>query len=388
MTTEQMREFALLAEKRNFIAAAKALGTTQASLSRHIMAMEDELYFSLLERNTRNVELTPLGLRFLYYAQESVRILNACRADLMKDASFNNAPMRMKYEYIREFVTAAGSEELQKAAADLNISPSVLTKHMSSLASEIGASLFLRTRKTELSRFGKIFLPYAEELTDIQDRYTEDFSGSKRTDTGEVTVSVYPLYYKAKSRELLDGFREAYPGISLNLTLCDNADISSQLLSGNCSIGLIRRDFRSKRAEGLIYYTVYCCKLAAIMMHDHPLAEADSVDFEMLRYVKLFMLPDNLHTSDIITKRCHDLGYEADLEFYDEYTSYEKIKNGEGILLYPVSISGAGAGTEFKFVPIEPEIDCCVDLVLRREALDGPAWELLRYAMENRNCES
>ena len=77
MTTEQMREFALLAEKRNYIAAAKALGTTQASLSRHIMAMEDELGFSLLERNTRNVELTPLGLRFLYYAQESVRILNA-----------------------------------------------------------------------------------------------------------------------------------------------------------------------------------------------------------------------------------------------------------------------------------------------------------------------
>lgn len=80
MTTENMREFKVLAEKRNYIAAAQALQTTQASLSRHIMAMEDELGFRLLERNTRQVELTFYGLRFLHYAQEAVRILDACEA--------------------------------------------------------------------------------------------------------------------------------------------------------------------------------------------------------------------------------------------------------------------------------------------------------------------
>ena len=78
MTTEYMREFKVLAEKRNYIAAAQALQTTQASLSRHIMAMEEELGFRLLERNTRNVELTLYGLRFLHYAQEAVRILETC----------------------------------------------------------------------------------------------------------------------------------------------------------------------------------------------------------------------------------------------------------------------------------------------------------------------
>lgn len=80
MTTENMREFKVLAEKRNYIAAAQALHTTQASLSRHIMAMEEELGFRLLERNTRNVELTLYGLRFLHYAREAVQILEACEA--------------------------------------------------------------------------------------------------------------------------------------------------------------------------------------------------------------------------------------------------------------------------------------------------------------------
>ena len=82
MTTENMREFSVLAEKRNYIAAAEALGTTQASLSRHIMAMEEELGFKLFERNTRNVELTLYGLRFLYFAQETVSLLRACDNEL------------------------------------------------------------------------------------------------------------------------------------------------------------------------------------------------------------------------------------------------------------------------------------------------------------------
>ena len=80
MTTDNMREFKMLAEKRNYIAAAEALGTTQASLSRHIMAMEKELGFMLLERNTRNVELTVYGLRFLLYAEKAVSIQDACAA--------------------------------------------------------------------------------------------------------------------------------------------------------------------------------------------------------------------------------------------------------------------------------------------------------------------
>ena len=85
MTTGNMREFAVLAEKRNYIAAAETLGTTQASLSRHIMAMEDELGFKLLERDTRNVELTVYGLRFLHYAEKAVSILDSC-CDAMAEA--------------------------------------------------------------------------------------------------------------------------------------------------------------------------------------------------------------------------------------------------------------------------------------------------------------
>ncbi len=87
MTTEYMREFTVLADKLNYIAAADALGMNQANLSRHIMTMEKELGFKLLERTTRNVELTAQGLRFLHYAQKAAGILDEFDAALSAASS-------------------------------------------------------------------------------------------------------------------------------------------------------------------------------------------------------------------------------------------------------------------------------------------------------------
>ncbi len=41
MTVENMREFVVLAEERNYLVAADILYSTQATLSRHIIAMEE-----------------------------------------------------------------------------------------------------------------------------------------------------------------------------------------------------------------------------------------------------------------------------------------------------------------------------------------------------------
>lgn len=82
MTVEQMCEFAVLAEQRNYLVAADLLFTTQATLSRHIMAMEEELGVQLFNRTTKRIELTPYGTRFLHYAQQARKIQQAYRAEL------------------------------------------------------------------------------------------------------------------------------------------------------------------------------------------------------------------------------------------------------------------------------------------------------------------
>ena len=82
MTIEQMREFVILAEERNYLVAADMLFSTQATLSRHIMAMEKELGFQLFNRSTKKIELTQDGSRFLVYARRAMKLQDEYTAEL------------------------------------------------------------------------------------------------------------------------------------------------------------------------------------------------------------------------------------------------------------------------------------------------------------------
>lgn len=76
MDISYVLEFAVLADTKNFSAAAYQLHMSQAALSKHIQSMEKQLGHPLFIRTTRNVELSDYGQLYLPYAKqisESVR---------------------------------------------------------------------------------------------------------------------------------------------------------------------------------------------------------------------------------------------------------------------------------------------------------------------------
>ena len=65
MKIEYFREFVSLAKYLNFSTAAEMMHTTQSVLSRHLVALEEDLNVTLFERNTKSVSLTKEGEIFL-----------------------------------------------------------------------------------------------------------------------------------------------------------------------------------------------------------------------------------------------------------------------------------------------------------------------------------
>lgn len=68
-------EFAAVAEKQSFTAAAKQLGLSVAQVSRNIAALESRLQMQLLYRSTRSVSLTEEGKLYLPHCQHLVASL-------------------------------------------------------------------------------------------------------------------------------------------------------------------------------------------------------------------------------------------------------------------------------------------------------------------------
>jgi LysR family transcriptional regulator, transcription activator of glutamate synthase operon len=84
MTIENFKEFLILAETGNFLAAAESLFISQATLSRHILEMEEKLGTSLFNRLPRKVELSASGILFMPFARRIVEIEEKYTADLAK----------------------------------------------------------------------------------------------------------------------------------------------------------------------------------------------------------------------------------------------------------------------------------------------------------------
>lgn len=77
MQTRSLKSFLMLAEVLHFARAAQRLGIAQATLSQQIAALEAEVGVQLLNRDNRNVRLTPAGEAFLDEARGIVAQVDA-----------------------------------------------------------------------------------------------------------------------------------------------------------------------------------------------------------------------------------------------------------------------------------------------------------------------
>ncbi len=68
MTVEQLNEFIVLVECKNYSIAAESLFISQATLSRHIKSLEEELGQQLIERSYSGVKVTRAGKTLQYLA--------------------------------------------------------------------------------------------------------------------------------------------------------------------------------------------------------------------------------------------------------------------------------------------------------------------------------
>jgi len=80
---EKVIRFSVIAEHGSYTAAARLLRVDQPWLSRQIKQLEEQLGFSLFERTTRRVALTPHGETFLSQAQAVAKL--ARETDLVAD---------------------------------------------------------------------------------------------------------------------------------------------------------------------------------------------------------------------------------------------------------------------------------------------------------------
>lgn len=187
----------------------------------------------------------------------------------------------MNLNYVREFVTLTQVGKYQEAAELLYLSQSTLSKHITALEKDLGADLFLRLkkRKTELTPFGKSFLPYALQLTNIYDDMNAKLLQYVGRSMKKITIGSSPVVTLYKIFNSMDIFLKKNPDLHIEFIDASQETLYELLRTGICNL-IIAQDCEgaSDSEFNKIPYTQD--QMALLLPLDHPLAGRKAVTFD------------------------------------------------------------------------------------------------------------
>ena len=288
----------------------------------------------------------------------------------------------MKFEYLREFVAAAQSEELQECARELGLSPSVLSKHIRSMEQELDAVLFIRSRKTKLSPYGELLLPFAQELVKLQDEYRRDFAAHTLSESPQLILGVSAVQFRERSTQLIEDFMSQHPD-EVRLKEASNDQLCQMVANGEVDMAFVRSEADLHRDPELVYMPYCSDAMVALLPPEHPLSHAPSISLEDVCRERIWLRSENTTIYQIFMNACSKWNIVPDICFAGTFPSYDMVRHGEGLTLFLAPTETKRVHHQLVSVPIRPHITSFMDIVFRLRHLPQLGFELLSLAQHS-----
>jgi DNA-binding transcriptional LysR family regulator len=173
----------------------------------------------------------------------------------------------MRIDYLREFIAYSKTLNLSTTAKRLNITQPALSNHMKLLEQEVGSTLFTRNeamvgKESQLTRAGRSFLWYAENIVTLYDEAIEQTKTLKQQEQNKIVFQLPRSEISAPVLALIREFNVACPEIPVDLCSWVPQDLVELLREGKVDGGYF----------GCIVYEECCVEGLGVEMY--PIGKA------------------------------------------------------------------------------------------------------------------
>jgi len=253
----------------------------------------------------------------------------------------------MDISYLKEFRVLAEICNYQEAAEQLYISLSALSKHISRLEAELGATLFDRTtRNVTLNKYGAVFYEYAVLITDSYQNCTLKLEELQQDEAACLRIAFPPCLTEYNLPSLLTDFISTHPDIKVIIS--EHESPHDLLRENRCDIAFCTEygdpDGREstlfaesdgsekgkttgfanhgKAADGNSAFFLQLDSLVAVLPANHPLAGEKSLAMKQLKEERFIIKSDPSSELSIIFHRlCDAAGFKPKTTCAIRYTS-------------------------------------------------------------------
>lgn len=286
----------------------------------------------------------------------------------------------MELRVLKYFLAVAREENITKAAALLHLTQPTLSRQLMQLEEELGVQLFRRSRyHIELTEDGMLLRRRAQELVDLAEKTTREFTMRETELMGEIAIGAGETRSMSFLSRAMVSFQERYPKVTFRIFSATADDVKERLDTGLLDMGLLTEPVDVGRYA--------FCRMkerdrwGVLVRLDSPLAGLDSVT------------PDDLEQVPLIISGRERVQRELANWFGDRWerlqiaASFNLILNAANMVRY-----GVGTALSFdlnfsfddlRFIPLSPTMDTGTVLVWKKDLVLTPVVEAFHQHIKN-----
>lgn len=295
----------------------------------------------------------------------------------------------MNLKHLSYFVDISKRESFTKAADDIYVSQSALSKSVKSLEQELNVTLIDRTSKSfNLTEEGRILYVEGEKLLQYIDERQDEIIEKIHRSRRRLRIGVPPVISTVYFSQLLFRFIKQYPNIELEISEVGANIVQNQINAGNIDIGVVILPIINTDNYHII--PAMSSDNALIVNKDHPLASRDEVDFKELEHEDFLILDRTYMLHDRIIKNCEIAGFYPHITTESSQWDFlaEMVAYNQGISILPVPIMKRFYSSDrIKMIRLkEPEFPWNIAMIFKKEKLiTAQMEEFIHFVVNNKD---
>lgn len=282
----------------------------------------------------------------------------------------------MELRTLRYFLEIAREENMSKAALRLHVSQPTLSRTMKELEEELNTQLFTRSNYSiHLTDEGLLLRKRAEDLIEMADKITDEFSSFGATVSGDVFVGCAESHLVKYLARAVKNLNKSYPLIRFHITSGDTEQVEEKLKRGLYDFAFI------VEPPNLLQYNYLevpeCDVWGAIMPKDHPLAKKAEITVEDLLPYPVFTSRQSV-AADLprwCGERTEKLNLLASFNLSNNAAVFAK--EGLGVTLTFDHLIDTSGKSGLVFRPLSPRLETKMYIIWKKHQIFTPAAKAL-----------
>jgi len=292
----------------------------------------------------------------------------------------------MEIKSLRYFLAVAREENMSRAAEQLHVSQSTLSKQIKALEEELGKKLFIRhSFSIQLTDEGILLRKRAADLVTMADKISSEFQTIDNITGGDIYFGLAESYQIRHLARVIKTFTGEYPDFHYHITSGDTEQVTGKLDKGILDFAVLvekpdenKYDFLEmpdKDRWGLIFPA------------DDPLAKRKRIRFDDLKGLPLF-ISEQSRDADL-PRWCGDRVGELTFSGYYRlaYNASVFAREGLGYLLTLDKIVDTSEESGLVFRPLSPVLENPLYLIWQKYQVFSPIAERFLSSMKE-YCEN